>query len=80
MEDFLFFGDLSQVDPDIYQLTQIEAERQVRKLILIPSESTAPAAVRELLGSVFQNLYAKGIQMNVPAQWMRKKSWITMSN
>lgn len=60
MEDFLFSGDLSQVDPDVFQLSQIEAERQVRKLILIPSESTAPKAVRELLGSVFQNLYAEG--------------------
>ncbi len=27
---------------------------------MIPSESTAPAAVREALGSVFQNLYAEG--------------------
>ncbi len=60
MDDFLFRGDLASLDPDIYELTQIEAERQVRKLILIPSESTAPAAVRELLGSVFQNLYAEG--------------------
>jgi len=37
-----------------------EAERQARKLILIPSESQAPAAVREALGSVFQNIYAEG--------------------
>ena len=60
MEDFLFRGDLLEIDRDVYDLTQFEAERQVRKLILIPSESTAPKAVRELLGSVFQNLYAEG--------------------
>ncbi|OJX41297.1 MAG: glycine cleavage system protein T [Chloroflexi bacterium 44-23] len=60
MDDFLFRGDLASLDPDVYELTQIEAERQVRKLILIPSESTAPLAVRDLLGSVFQNLYAEG--------------------
>jgi len=60
MGDFLFRGDLIDVDRDVYELTQVEAERQVRKLILIPSESTAPKAVREVLGSVFQNLYAEG--------------------
>ncbi len=60
MDDFLFRGDLLDIDRDVYDLTQFEAERQIRKLILIPSESTAPKAVRELLGSVFQNLYAEG--------------------
>src|SRR5690606_41586048 len=29
-------------------------------LILIPSESTVPAAVREALGSAFHNIYAEG--------------------
>src|SRR5512138_2820868 len=60
MADFLVRGSLAKLDPDVYELTQLEAERQARKLILIPSESTAPAAVREALGSVFQNLYAEG--------------------
>ena len=60
MEDFLFRGDLAALDPDLFELTQIEAERQYRKLILIPSESTAPLAVRELLGTSFQNIYAEG--------------------
>ena len=60
MSDFLFRGDLIDIDRDVYELTQVEAERQVKKLILIPSESTAPKAVREVLGSVFQNLYAEG--------------------
>jgi glycine hydroxymethyltransferase len=60
MSDFLFRGSLRDVDPDVYALTQIEAERQYRKLILIASESSAPAAVREALSSHFQNLYAEG--------------------
>lgn len=60
MSDFLFRGKLAELDPAVYELTQHEAERQGKKLILIPSESTAPEAVRESLGSVFQNLYAEG--------------------
>lgn len=60
MSDFLFRGSLAEIDPDVDELIQLEAERQFRKLILIPSESTAPAAVRQALGSIFQNLYAEG--------------------
>jgi glycine hydroxymethyltransferase len=60
MNDFLIRGSLSELDPEVNQLIKYEAERQFRKLIMIPSESTAPAAVRESMGSVFQNLYAEG--------------------
>jgi len=60
MTDFLFRGSLAELDPQIQELINLEAERQYRKLILIPSESAAPAAVREALGSVFQNIYAEG--------------------
>ena len=60
MTDFLFRGDLSAIDPDVYELTQVEAERQYRKLILIPSESSSPLAVREALASAFHNIYAEG--------------------
>src|SRR5512137_2628026 len=60
MSDFLFRGSLAELDPEIYELTQIEAERQARKLILIPSESQAPLAVREAMSSAFQNIYAEG--------------------
>ncbi len=60
MDDFLFRGPLEDLDPAVYELTQLEAERQARKLILIPSESQAPLAVREALGSAFQNIYAEG--------------------
>ena len=51
---------LKTLDPDVYDLIGFEAERQARKIIMIPSESQAPEAVREALGSVFQNIYAEG--------------------
>lgn len=60
MSDFLVRGSLADLDPALHALTQIEAERQFRKLILIPSESTAPFAVRQALASAFQNIYAEG--------------------
>jgi len=60
MADFLFRGSLAELDPDIYELTLIESERQHQKLILIPSESTAPLATREALSAAFQNIYAEG--------------------
>jgi len=60
MSDYLFRGSLADLDPDVYKLTQLEAERQARKIILIASESQAPLAVREAMGSAFQNIYAEG--------------------
>src|SRR5512135_2435353 len=60
MSDFLVRGTLAELDPEVYELTQIESERQARKLIMIPSESQAPLAVREAMGSIFQNIYAEG--------------------
>jgi glycine hydroxymethyltransferase len=60
MTDFLFRGSLADLDPALDELSRLESERQRRKLILIPSESTAPLAVREALSSAFQNIYAEG--------------------
>ncbi len=60
MTDFLFRGSVEDFDRDLKELLDLETERQVRKLILIPSESTAPLAVREILSSAFQNIYAEG--------------------
>jgi len=51
---------LAEVDPDLQRLIEWEEERQARRLILIPSESLAPRAVREALASVFTNVYAEG--------------------
>src|SRR5512137_1832999 len=72
MSDFLFRGSLAKLDPDVYELTQVEAERQARKLILIPSESTAPMAVREALASAFQNIYAEGYP-DENTRWMSEE-------
>lgn len=70
MSDYLFRGDLAGLDPVLFELTEIESERQYRKLILIPSESTSPRAVREALASSFHNIYAEGY----PAEETR---WLT---
>lgn len=69
MPDYLFRGPLEKLDKDVYDLTQLEAERQARKLILIASESTAPMAVREALASAFQNIYAEGYP-DEDTRWM----------
>jgi glycine hydroxymethyltransferase len=72
MADYLFRGNLARLDRDVYELTQLEAERQYRKLILIPSESTAPMAVRETLASAFQNIYAEGYP-DEESRWMTEE-------
>ena len=60
MTDYLTRGDLTTIDPEVAELIQHEHARQFAKLIMVPSESSAPAAVREAEGSVLQNLYAEG--------------------
>lgn len=52
--------DLEALDPDLFELLNLEDERQVRRLIMIPSESASPLAVRQALGSNFTNIYAEG--------------------
>lgn len=42
MKDYLFRGTLQELDQDVFEMAQLETERQIRKLIMIPSESTAP--------------------------------------
>ncbi len=60
LQDFLFRGDLADLDPDIADLINLEAARQQRRLIMIPSESTVPYAVRQALTSHYHNLYTEG--------------------
>lgn len=67
--DFLFRGSLREIDPDVADLIAFESERQARKLILVASESSAPQAVLEALGSRFQNLYAEGYP-NPETRWL----------
>ncbi|MBC6936741.1 MAG: serine hydroxymethyltransferase [Chloroflexi bacterium] len=62
--DFLFRGSLAELDADVAELIRHETARQARYLILIPSESTVPAAVREALASPFHNLYAEGYPLD----------------
>jgi glycine hydroxymethyltransferase len=59
-DDYLFRSDLAALDPEVADLIGYEEARQANRLILIPSESTIPTAIREATGSVFQNIYAEG--------------------
>jgi glycine hydroxymethyltransferase len=52
--------DLESLDPGLFNLIQLERERQNRRLIMIPSESIASEAIREAQGSIFTNIYAEG--------------------
>ena len=62
--DFLFRGELAELDPDVAELIRHETARQERYLIMIPSESTVPQAVREALSSSFHNIYAEGYPLD----------------
>ncbi|MCS7260097.1 MAG: serine hydroxymethyltransferase, partial [Anaerolineae bacterium] len=59
-------AELDEIDADVARLIALETERQARHIILIPSESIAPPAVLQALGSVFNNVYAEGY----PPTWM----------
>jgi glycine hydroxymethyltransferase len=72
MSDFIFHGALEDLDPAVYELTHLEAERQANRLILIPSESLTPPAVREALASAFHNIYAEGYP-DEATRWMREE-------
>ncbi len=63
-DDFLFRGDLAEIDPEVAELIRHETARQERYLIMIPSESSVPQAVREALGSAFHNIYAEGYPLD----------------
>ncbi len=58
--DFLFRGDLADVDPETDFFLGAEEARQIDHLILIASESCCPPPVREALTSVLGNIYAEG--------------------
>jgi glycine hydroxymethyltransferase len=60
MYEFQHQKDLENIDPGLFELLRLEDERQVRRLIMIPSESSTPVAIRESLGSTFTNIYAEG--------------------
>ena len=62
--DFLFRGGVDELDPDVAELIRYETARQQEKLILIPSESTVPFAVRNAISSPFHNIYAEGYPLD----------------
>ncbi|HLK65808.1 MAG TPA: serine hydroxymethyltransferase [Bryobacteraceae bacterium] len=51
---------LAEVDPEIFEAIQHEAERQDSQIELIASENFTSEAVLEATGSVFTNKYAEG--------------------
>lgn len=54
------YRPLAEVDPQIYEAIQHEAERQNSRLELIASENFTSEAILEATGSVFTNKYAEG--------------------
>jgi hypothetical protein len=44
MYEFQHQKDLENIDPGLFELLRLEDERQVRRLIMIPSESSTPVA------------------------------------
>lgn len=59
-DDFIFRGSVAELDPHLQQIMDREAARQNSTIILIASESEAPEAVAEALGSAFGHVYAEG--------------------
>jgi glycine hydroxymethyltransferase len=55
-----FNRPLSEVDPEIADVLNLELERQQRTLEMIASENFAPVSVLEAQGSVLTNKYAEG--------------------
>lgn len=58
--DFISQGTVGELDPHLARIVAGEDRRQQEKIILIPSESIAAPAVRELMSSGFGNIYAEG--------------------
>jgi len=67
-----FREELEKLDPAVARLIELEEERQARKLIMIPSESITPRAVRQALGSAFTSIYAEGFP-HPRTRWMREE-------
>jgi len=64
LESWLFNEDLSNSDPIIDELINLETERQARRIVLIPSESICNPGVRRVLDSSLSNLYCEGYPSN----------------
>jgi glycine hydroxymethyltransferase len=55
-----FNAPVSEVDPQIAELLDLELNRQQRTLEMIASENFVPLSVLEAQGSVLTNKYAEG--------------------
>src|SRR5579875_2040136 len=55
-----FNAALSEVDPEIAEIVDLELQRQQRTLEMIASENFVPVSVLEAQGSVLTNKYAEG--------------------
>lgn len=51
---------LSEADPEIYKIIELEKQRQRESVVLIPSENFTSASVMQAIGSPMQNKYAEG--------------------
>ena len=60
-DDFLFSENLSELDPKLHELIQIETERQFKKLIFIPGESYGLPRREKLWDLFFRMTMLKGI-------------------
>ncbi len=56
----IFRSELKDFDRDIFLLSKVEEERQLQKIVLIPSESITPYPVREALSTAFVSIYTEG--------------------
>ena len=55
-------SNLQQSDSEIFNLIQLETQRQEYGLEMIPSENFVSEAVLEACGSILTNKYAEGCQ------------------
>ncbi|ODV86043.1 hypothetical protein CANARDRAFT_22828 [[Candida] arabinofermentans NRRL YB-2248] len=51
---------VKDIDPEMYEILQLEKARQKNSITLIPSENFTSKAVMDLLGSEMQNKYSEG--------------------
>lgn len=60
IENDVWTMGLAEIDRTLAALVHAEEQRQRDKIILVPSESLTPHAVREALASAFTSIYAEG--------------------
>jgi glycine hydroxymethyltransferase len=56
----LISKSVKDIDPEMYEILQLEKARQKNSITLIPSENFTSKAVMDLLGSEMQNKYSEG--------------------